>query len=310
METTNGGEGFDELVARGADDLEQANALIPSSPLDEREKLEYWCGSLLQPMLKDRIETSQSLSHQDPLVRIGALTLLRNYWEVAPETARFAERLLLHDPDPRVRGVAIMTLLRARRYASEKSIELAMAIVKARKMDLPRRQSKVGQYEGIARGIAKKSERRRLQLWEALAGSALGKLLSSRDKTQEALKDNDPKLRMAALLLLCDHWPRDAELSKLCEKMAFGDSDPEVRAFAFGQAGALSKGTGDARMGKMLARVVHDHQEPANVRRAAYRALFQVRGLPLFSLYKAGVLSKDAKFPEDCDWAFVDSFLT
>src|SRR6266568_2180424 len=86
--------------------------------------------------------------------------------------------------------------------------------------------------------LAARSEARKMDLWHALAGSELPHMLQSKTVTEQALQNRNPKLRMAALLLLCHHWPRGAELSEKCERLAFNDSDVQVRAMAVAEIGS------------------------------------------------------------------------
>jgi hypothetical protein len=313
MEMGQGGDAFNELVARGVSDLQQAQELLLKYTQAERQSLENWAGNLLHRMFQDRTHVETCLTHEDAMVRVAALLLLKNYWALTADTANSAERVALNDPDPRVRGVAIMTLLRAHDYASDSSKELVLAIMKPLKerdlVSLETESKVIAEAEPIVKDSARRSEARKRKLWEALAGPALGKLLISRRCTEDALSDHDPKLRMAGLLLLCDYWPRQARLSELCETMAFEDPNPEVRSLAIGRVAALHEGSNDGRVGALLARLVSDELKPHNLRRAAYCGLFRLRGAPIFGLHRSGVLKGEMKFPEDCDWAFVNSFL-
>jgi hypothetical protein len=166
-----------------------------------------------------------------------------------------------------------------------------------------------GAIEAIKKELRMRSEARNRQLWATLAGSALQSILESRCDTERFLHDEDSRRRIAALLVLCDHWPHSDKLYGQIEQIALTDPNTEVRAVALGKVGVLHKGSNDQRVGAMLAGFVYDERAPTAIRCAAYWALYQLRGLPVFSLYRSGVLKKDMESPHDYDWAFVDTFL-
>jgi hypothetical protein len=310
MKTGDRDDSFNELVRRGIRDFQEAQELLLSYARAKRESLQRWAGDRLSAMLHNRREAEGGLMHNDPKVRVAALCLLKDHWVPTADTARLVEYALFNDLDPRVRGVAVMTLLRAHTHASPSSKDLVLAIAKDRKRadGTPLKPFKE-LNEDIVRNIEVRSQARKEQLWQALAGPTLWQMLASRENTEKVLYEEDPKLRMAALFLLCDHWPHRADLAELCERMAYEDSDIQVRAIAIGQLGVLNRGTDDPRIGATLAKIVYDDLNPLRVRLAAYRALFQLRAIPFMRLSRSGALKKDFRFPEDCDWAFVDSFL-
>jgi hypothetical protein len=53
---------------------------------------------------------------------------------------------------------------------------------------------------------------------------------------------------------------------------------------------------------------VYDASSPAELRVAAYHALFKIRGMP-FEVARR-VRLPEFRFPENVDWAFVDSFIS
>jgi hypothetical protein len=83
--------------------------------------------------------------------------------------------------------------------------------------------------------------------------------------------------------------------------MALSDCDLVVRSGALHVIGALFEGTGDARIGLLLATVVKNVREPDCCRSSAYSGLLQLAART--TLYDART------FPEGIDWGLVDGYL-
>ncbi len=140
--------------------------------------------------------------------------------------------------------------------------------------------------------------------WQQLAGAALEQMLQSRQAAEKFLSDADPKRRIAALSILASHWKPDGNLAAVTEKLAFDDSDLEVRNVAVLVIGDCFVGTNDARATKMFAGLVNDSAHPETFRQWAYLGLCKVcrpiddwPDVPTF------------RFPDDVDWHFVHSLL-
>ncbi len=140
-----------------------------------------------------------------------------------------------------------------------------------------------------------------------LAGPHLAAMLESRVSAQSYMTHADPQLRCAAIVVLSMHWGNTAELAQTCEELLFYDPSLKVRLQALVAIEGFYGGTDDPRIGDMVARIVFEESHPSELRHAAYRALFAIRGMPTASLLRA--LSASFRFPEDVDRAFVDSFL-
>jgi hypothetical protein len=112
-----------------------------------------------------------------------------------------------------------------------------------------------------------------------------------------------PKYRIAAIVLLAYRWGITSEAEAVLEQLLFSDPDADVRGLAATEIGAYHRRSGNRRIGDMLARVVNDESESAQVRESAYRALFLLPEafMPFPSIA--------FRFPDDVDWAFVDSLL-
>jgi hypothetical protein len=115
----------------------------------------------------------------------------------------------------------------------------------------------------------------------------------------------DPNLRLAALKMFCIHWDLDERFGDACERLAWTDSDEEVRAAAIDHLGWRYWETSDFRIGGFLAEIVHDETQDASVRRMAYLSLYQIRGRSVLERPSR----KDFRFPEDVDWSLVGVFL-
>lgn len=148
--------------------------------------------------------------------------------------------------------------------------------------------------------------------WERLAGPLAERMLQTQDVAVQSLGHPDPKVRMVALRVVSFYWgvkPGD-ESVRVCEQMALGERDSEVRSAALTALGVCYERTDDVRIGRLLATIVNDDREAPISRLGAYQALFAVRGLtqPLWP----GALAQPPtlpRVPEDIDWSFVESFL-
>lgn len=111
-----------------------------------------------------------------------------------------------------------------------------------------------------------------------------------------------PKYRFAALQLLYLKWGLTQDVVDECEIMARSDTDANVRGLASQNLGSYYLGSGNRRISELLARIVCNKEEVADVRRSAYWSLFSLQEnydweRPSFPRFK---------FPDDVDWAFVD----
>jgi hypothetical protein len=125
-------------------------------------------------------------------------------------------------------------------------------------------------------------------------------------ETERFLDHLDPDLRLAAITMFGAHWGSDERFGDACERLAWSDSDDEVREAAIGQLGWRYWETSDFRIGGLLAEIVHDETQDASVRRTAYFSLYKIRGRSL----RERPSRKDFRFPEDVDWSLVGVFLT
>lgn len=308
MDSQDSNKMFDHLVAKGLLDLKAASEF-----LTQQEQIcqgifgERW--KFLKRLLSDRKEVDQALLHASPFVRAVALILLKNYWPLIPDTGKAAKFFFLSDPDPRVRGVAAMTVFRAQDFVDTHTKNLCIAILRHshEKTIFP----KPTNFPPFAKPTLKgeKFDHKR-HLWETLAGDSLPFLLKNRESTEKALQDANPKMRMAGISLLCDHWPHRPDLRGQLENLAAEDADLQVRAMAIVCLGTIHRGTNDTELGMRLAKLVRNEKQPARLRWSAYSGLINLRALSLLSpISKLFNENLSKEFPAGCDWEFVESFL-
>jgi hypothetical protein len=139
-----------------------------------------------------------------------------------------------------------------------------------------------------------------------MAGKDFETMLKSREGAVQFLSHSTGEVRRAALYVLCDKWGLKQDLPLICETMAMEDPDPLVRCEAIGCLGALCyRSSNDPRLGSVLASIVSNTAEPTRVRKAAYRALFNVRGIAIQSIPTVQI----DRFSESVDWEFVSTFM-
>lgn len=308
MESHDSEKHFEQLLARGLLDLEAAGEfLAQQEQICQGNFDERWI--FLKQLLSARKEIDQALLHADPFVRAVALILLKNYWPVIPDTGKTAQHFFLYDPDPRVRGVAAMTVFRAQDFVDAHTKRLCTTIMQ-HSHETPIIPKPKNCPTFSKSDFRKKDFDHKRHLWELLAGDSLPILLNNREATEKALQDANPKMRMAGMCLLCDHWPHRPNLRRQLENLAAEDSDVQVRSMALVCLGTIHRGTNDTKLGIRFAEIVRDEHQSTRLRRSAYSGLINLRALPLLSpvvmLFNENLSNE---FPVGCDWEFVESFL-
>jgi hypothetical protein len=114
-----------------------------------------------------------------------------------------------------------------------------------------------------------------------------------------------PKYRSAALVLIYLKWGPTPEVADVCEEFVASDPDADVRALAATTLGRYYVGSGNMRIGDLLARIVYDDNEDRQVRQSAYWSLYSLQ--EEFDWDQPSIL--DFRFPDDIDWNFVGCFL-
>jgi hypothetical protein len=114
-----------------------------------------------------------------------------------------------------------------------------------------------------------------------------------------------PKYRFAALELINLKWGPTPEVAEVCEYFIASDPDMHVRALAAITLADFYVGSGNIRIGDLLARIVYDDNEDPQVRQSAYWSLYYLQ--EEFDWDMPSIL--DFRFPDDVDWNFVGGFL-
>ncbi len=144
---------------------------------------------------------------------------------------------------------------------------------------------------------------------EMVAGPTLSIMLKSQEATEAYLDSNDKKLRVAAFLLMLRYWPPSENFAKRCETLAAEDPNEGIRAAATGFLGDYYKSSNNARIGLILARIVHNNEETSFVRLNAYLALLKIPENPVAESMSSAVALDFNFSSQKVDWPFVDSFL-
>lgn len=145
---------------------------------------------------------------------------------------------------------------------------------------------------------------------QKLAPAHAERLYQSRNSAESYLTDEDPKLRLAAVIVIAHHWGLDAAFKNACDKLLKEDSDADVRLYALSYLAYGCYHTDDAAVGKKIGEIIYDNSEPRRLRLAAYHALFHLRALAHATVAKKNrPTTRGFRFPEDVDWRFVDTFL-
>jgi hypothetical protein len=170
------------------------------------------------------------------------------------------------------------------------------------------RDSLLAQIQELKALLAEKKQQLRQRYFarlEAEVGAELfQEMLRSREAAEQAVSHPEAKARNAALYLVVQHWGLGEQYAGVCESLAQFDPDLVVREQAVCLLSAHIADRDNARVGRLLARMVPDEAEPASLRLNAFRGLICLRGLELDWRPRLN----DLRFPDDVDWAFVASF--
>ena len=88
---------------------------------DKEAKWAEWAGSDLQVMLRERNATIRFLQSPETGLRLAAVALVAEYWPANGVFAADTLRLAFEDPDPRIRGAALVALTPFGRYIADPS---------------------------------------------------------------------------------------------------------------------------------------------------------------------------------------------
>ena len=269
-----------------------------------------WAGERLTQMMKTPRATIQFLDDPEPRLRLAAVALLAEYWRPGEVFAAPAIRSAFEDPEPAVRGGALLPLRFLDQYIEDASGRLGQLLHSVFRVFPPlpeaerqRISNELNEFHSHAEKIARVDERREKEL----AGASFSQMSASRESCESFFSHPDPALRHAAIVMRCNRWPHTKELGRVCEKLFFDEPDPRVRSMALTALALCYFRTDDERVGDLVARAVYDERQPAKLRSNAYHLLSSVRPVPR-EVFKR-TISGTFRFPDDVDWSFVESFL-
>jgi hypothetical protein len=131
------------------------------------------------------------------------------------------------------------------------------------------------------------------------------KVGQSEEVAHQHLNHPKPKYRFAALYLIESKWGLTQDVADLCEELAVSDPDAHVRSLVADALGTYYMSSGNMRIGDLLARTVYNENEDFRVRQSAYWSLYSLQEEYVWD--RPDILN--FRFPENVDWAFVNSWL-
>jgi hypothetical protein len=297
---------WEEALAQLRSDLEAWSEALHG---DEQTMWKEWSGDRFSSILRTPHSTLVALGDSNPLVRLTAVSIVRCYWRPSTSFAGECLRLAFDDPDARVRGAAFLVvsfyaflnlIVDTTKYLQRLSHEVLEPLP-----EHIRQKAQVLLTDSLKKQCAR--EQRFLHTVKELTGVHFEEMLSSSKRIAQCLASEDRNLRLAAIWLVAWYWAKDHSFAPAVEKIAFSDSDNDLRNHALSAVITLYAGTGDQRVGDRLARTVYDESASLQFRSRAYEGLFAVRGFPPSKQPRYGSVKK--AFFEVVDWTFVDSFL-
>lgn len=306
-----------QMISRAIEDMRDCADIYLSYLRSRDQFLEQLAGPHLHAMRNSPRLTELQLDNPDPKLRIAALLLIRDYWPSRDRLTSACIRSAMSDSEAQVRGIAFHCVLRLMPTISDSTgfiRELVSALT-----DRPSSSIKGNTNLSSDPSVAREPRDSPVGRPDSIAdnGNVLARLnaqqvndmLASRQSTEKYLDSPLAELRCVAISLLTDHWAIDHNVAERCEHLLHTDPSAEVRAQAVVALSTWYDRTDNVRIGKLLAELIYDCAQPNNVRDAAYKGLFLVRGMPVTSWPSFRQPKGEYHFPEDVDWSFVDSFL-
>lgn len=265
-----------------------------------------WAGAQLGAMKNSPSATVSYFTDKDTPLRLAAVSLVADYWPFNELFAIPCLRLAFEDPDSRVRGAAIASLrLKLHSFVQDPSGQFRKFLMYLRDLEpvtydfaLSVRQE-LKETCDWAHGQGQDRLRH-------LAGEHLAEISRSAPTAISYLSHPSANLRRAALLSLYYHFSSDFKFQNTCMRMIANDPDLDVRLEAQSILSTVFGRTDDVEVGRFLASIVRDASQATALRKDAYMALFIVRPMPVGRILQ--IAPPSFPFPEDVDWAFVDTF--
>ena len=295
---------FSEMRQRAASDIAEYRRTLEGGA---EAAWNAWASAQLRAMKNAPDLTARSLESADPATRLTAASLVAEYWPCNELFAAPCLRLAFEDPDPAIRGAALVSLV----YKLHPLIDDASGVFQELRgllWNLAPIPDELA-HKVLREIDAAKARIRAVELSDLkqLAGEQLAEMCDSCTVAAMYVEHPAPNLRRAAIGVLYRYWRSDYDIRTVCMRLIVGDRDTDVRVEAEETLAAVCAGTNDAEAGRFLARIVRDASEPVKVRQRAYLALFFVRPMPVRRMLD--VASREFRFPEDVDWDFVNSFI-
>lgn len=299
MASNSGNTAYDQATC----DIREYSRLIGH---DAYKSWHEWAHGALRAMMDDPDVTFQALADAETRIRLTAASLVDLYW---PPNALFAERCLhlaFEDSEPAIRGAAIRSvyykLHRFLRAPTEEWMKLRASLFAGEQSGI------ASNYHDMlfeAKAAVAKAESTVVDLCRFLADDQFASISKSTELAEQHATSSNPRIRRAALLSMSLH-PRSDNFFRICSDLLLNDRDLDVRVQALDVLSAAYARTNDREIGKLMAGIVQDAAQPAELRRRLYVSLYLVRGMPVDRLLKA---ADDTCFPDEVDWDFVRTFL-
>jgi hypothetical protein len=261
-------------------------------------------GAIFDEMARNRSATEKALDNPDPLVRRAAVWLIGTHWPANAGVTPALVRTAFHDPESLVRGGAVYALWRFYSPPDDATGWLGDLLQRIRR---PTR-SHAEDHKSVMYTLPDVLKHKREAFWRDLAGPRLSEMFASRSAAEAFLDDREPRLRRAAINIVCDYWRPDESFVRCCEESARSDPDFEAREAALRCVTSFYRGSKDARIARFCAEVACDESLPRDLRNAAYANLIRVMGPDPMRSIK--IQLPGFRFPEEVDWSFVRSFLS
>jgi hypothetical protein len=148
-----------------------------------------------------------------------------------------------------------------------------------------------------------KLRQQQADIYVRYAGTNLDVMLASRERAEQFMSHEDPRIRFVALDLILSLWGLTEAVVAKCKPLALEDCDAEVRQVALLCIGKYYHDTRETNVCKLLAKISADEATNMDVREVAYDQLCRVTGIPCHPRKFIGVT-----FPENIDWALLGKY--
>ncbi len=267
---------------------------------DPSAALASWAGSKL-PLLRRKVALAMDyLEHEDYLLRLTSVFLLRDYWPKTEFTASAVAVLPFSDHNAIVRGIALDSLSCFYGWISDPDDILVSLF------HLTAEYKKFLMQYAKERVMITKSVRSK---WVETIGPLAHEMLGDLSLVEQSLQSSDSQVRHTALLVMATEMQPNSYVVSIANQII--QSRLETSALKKAAVGVLAhyrQITQDASFDNLFVELVRDGSCPDQVRATAYLTLFEIRGLciPADVITRVGL--EEFRFPDDVDWSLVDSF--